>query len=627
MRVDRRRLLIALLLASVVALGGSPVQIAPPATAVAATRYLDAMFAVDVQRDVVYGTATTVEGGTVELRLDLYLPRGDTATSRPVFVYAHGGFFWIGGKEGATAWATRMAQRGYVAASIDYRLGPSPVTFPVDSPFEVRVVQDATGDMQTAVRWFRSQASELRIDPDRIGVAGSSAGAVMALGVAVGADAVQPGSHVEFSSAVCTAVSFAGANDPAAIGADDAGAIFFHGSDDDIVPTSQARATRDAMVAAGLPVSWNEFPGEGHDLSDASALSRIAPTVRWFADRVANAPTPCSPAVAQLPRVPAGRQTTIVGEGGRSGVVSLVSVDNTAPGYAQVLPCGSPSGGSSNLNTDAAGQIRSALAVVRFGADGSGCVFNQMSTHLVVDLQGWFAAGAFDDVDDVRLLDTRDGMRPPDGSTIEIRGRPDTTGLVSIVATEAARPGFVQVLPCGAVSGGSSNVNVDAAGQTRSNLALVRFGADGRACLFVQRSTHLVADLQGYLSDVAVDDVDDARLIDTRGGVAPRDGSVTEVRGRPGSTAVVSLVATESAGPGYVQVLDCGAAPGGSSNLNVDRAGQTIAGMAFVRFGADGRLCVYTQRSTHLLVDVQAYLTADAFVDVPDRRLIDTRTR
>ncbi|MEZ5247964.1 MAG: hypothetical protein R2713_01725 [Ilumatobacteraceae bacterium] len=47
-----------------------------------------------------YGTATTVEGGTVELRLDLYLPRGDTATSRPVFVHAHGGFFWIGGKEG-----------------------------------------------------------------------------------------------------------------------------------------------------------------------------------------------------------------------------------------------------------------------------------------------------------------------------------------------------------------------------------------------------------------------------------------------------------------------------------------------------------------------------------------------
>ncbi|MEZ5247963.1 MAG: hypothetical protein R2713_01720 [Ilumatobacteraceae bacterium] len=77
-------------------------------------------------------------------------------------------------------------------------------------------------------------------------------------------------------------MSFAGANDPAAIGADDAGAIFFHGSDDDIVPTSSARATRDAMVAAGLPVSWNEFPGEGHDLSDASALSRIAhgPVVR-----------------------------------------------------------------------------------------------------------------------------------------------------------------------------------------------------------------------------------------------------------------------------------------------------------------------------------------------------------
>jgi len=44
---------------------------------------------------------------------------------------------------------------------------------------------------------------------------------------------------------------------------------------------------------------------------------------------------------------------------------------------------------------------------VRFDAAGRACVFNQTGTHIVVDLQGYMAEGAFDDVADLRLLDTR----------------------------------------------------------------------------------------------------------------------------------------------------------------------------------------------------------------------------
>jgi acetyl esterase/lipase len=110
--------------------------------------------------------------------------------------------------------------------------------------------------MQTAVRWFRVNAASLRIDPDRIAVGGTSAGAVTALGVAVNADAPLPGDHPDYSSAVCTAVSQFGANDPVAIGPNDAGAIFHHGTLDTIVPFAMAQETRDAMLAAGLDVQW-----------------------------------------------------------------------------------------------------------------------------------------------------------------------------------------------------------------------------------------------------------------------------------------------------------------------------------------------------------------------------------
>ena len=116
-------------------------------------------------------------------------------------------------------------------------------------------------------------------------------------------------------------------------------------------------------------------------------------------------------------------------------------------------------------------------------------------------------------------------------------------------------------------------------------------------------------------------------MLDTRSGPRPGDGATVEIAGRANTTAVVMIVATETSGAGYVQALPCGTTPGASSNLNADRAGQTIAGLAFVRFDANGRACLFTQRSTHLVADVQGYLADGAFVDGPDERILDTRAR
>ena len=597
--------------------------------AVAATRFLDATFAVDIQREVPYGSATTIDGAAITLTLNIYTPRGDTASSRPVFIFAHGGFFFLGSKDDGDAirWATQMAQRGYVAASIDYRLSSFPVVAPADTAQELQEINDAREDMQTSVRWFKAHADILKIDPNRIAVGGSSAGAVTALGVALNATDPGVGDNPDLSSAVCTAVSISGANDPFAADAGDAGAIFHHGETDFIVPFETAVQTRDAMSNVGLAVQWNQYPDEGHILGSATQALIQKSTVQWLFDHVATAAYPCSAAVAHQSRVGPRRQTILSSQANRSAVVSLIAVESGGPGYLQFLNCADQPGASSNLNVDAVNQIRSVLAVVRFNANGKACVYNEPRAHLVADVQGYFTPGAFDDIVDERLLDTRAApSRLAARSQTMILGRPNATGVVSLVSTDTTGPGYIQVLTCGTAPGAASNLNADALGQTRATLAFVRFDSAGKACIFNETPMHLVADLQGYVGDLAFDDVVDQRLLDTRGHAKPGEASVTQIAGRPNSTAVVSLLATQTEGSGFVQVLPCGTQPGHSSNLNIDHANQTMAGLAVIRFSNVGTACVYTQHPAHLVVDLQGYLADGAFDKLAsDVRILDTR--
>ena len=265
----------------------------------AGIRYLEPTFQVDVQRDVLYGTASTPDGsnGVAELRLDLYTPRDDTESNRPVFIYSHGGSFVGGDKDEGIEWATRLAELGYVAASINYRLGPLAVSAPLDQPEQAQIDR-ARNDLQAAVRWFKANATVLGIDPDRISLGGYSAGAMMSAGATVRWNDPVTGSNPEFSSAVCGAMSIAGTLNPAYVDPGDAGVIFHHGTLDDTVPFAYAVAARDAMVNAGLPVEWHEYPGEDHGFSSDSLATIVATSVEWLYEHVATAPYPCSPAVA-----------------------------------------------------------------------------------------------------------------------------------------------------------------------------------------------------------------------------------------------------------------------------------------------------------------------------------------
>ena len=73
----------------------------------------------------------------------------------------------------------------------------------------------------------------------------------------------------------------------------------------------------------------------------------------------------------------------------------------------QVLTCGATPGQSSNIKADSVEQHVSNLAIVEFDAHGQACLFTETSAHLIVDLPAYLTPGTFDDITDVRVIDTR----------------------------------------------------------------------------------------------------------------------------------------------------------------------------------------------------------------------------
>lgn len=263
----RRRVGVLAVLVAVVAAGCGFHTIPPPGAA--PLRYRDTVFdAVSITHDVSYGSAVDQQGTTVELELDVFEPAGDTSGARAAIVWVHGGSFSGGDKTSAEIVfeATEMAEKGYVGVSIDYRLhaGGCSATGG-DQGSCVQAMVDAQHDAQAAVRFLRRNAATYRIDPDRIAIAGTSAGAITALHV--GANADDPGSsgNPGFSSAVRAAVSLSGAKilgPPQATG--DAPSLMFHGTADPLVPYQWAVDTLDDAHAAGLVSYLTTFPGAGH---------------------------------------------------------------------------------------------------------------------------------------------------------------------------------------------------------------------------------------------------------------------------------------------------------------------------------------------------------------------------
>lgn len=157
---------------------------------ISAQRYLMPVFDSIVKIDSIpYGAANNYLGPSTPLAMDLYMPYGDTATNRPLLVLAHGGSFIGGNRKAAdiVKVCTEFAKRGYVCASIKYRLGVN-TSNPLALANEfANAVWRGTLDGRGAIRYFYKDASmgnTYKIDTNNIYVGGISAGGVLGLHVA-----------------------------------------------------------------------------------------------------------------------------------------------------------------------------------------------------------------------------------------------------------------------------------------------------------------------------------------------------------------------------------------------------------------------------------------------------------
>ena len=134
---------------------------------------------------VPFGEAPLYNGNDTILLMDVYQPTGDNFAHRPLMIFAFGGSFTSGVRQSPDLLqiCTYFAQRGYVCASIDYRLGEPDGS---DSS-QLQAVFRGVQDMKAAVRFFYKDAwtlNQYHIDTNQIFIGGVSAGAFIALNYA-----------------------------------------------------------------------------------------------------------------------------------------------------------------------------------------------------------------------------------------------------------------------------------------------------------------------------------------------------------------------------------------------------------------------------------------------------------
>jgi arylformamidase len=251
--------------------------------------------------------------------LALNIARPKTADgAMPCILCIHGGGFRAGNRDSYNPLLLKLAGRGYVAASVTYRLAPK-YQFPA-----------AIYDVKAAVRWLRGNAALYQIDPDRVGVTGDSAGGHLAQFLGVTGDVKQfegdEGNAAQSSRVACV-VNRYGPSDftksygksvdaaevlPLWLGGDldqarvkhllasplnwvtpaAAPTLLLHGTDDKYVAYEQAVWMRDRLKSCGVQVEMLTLEGAGHGFKGADAEKAEAAMLAFFDSQLKNAGTP-----------------------------------------------------------------------------------------------------------------------------------------------------------------------------------------------------------------------------------------------------------------------------------------------------------------------------------------------
>lgn len=247
--------------------------------------------ALPMERDITYGKA-----GDVELKLDFVRPEGDGPF--PTVVCIHGGGWRAGNKARWHGLMQGLAKNGFAAASVAYRFAPQ-YKFPAQ-----------VEDVKCAVRFLRSKAGEWKLDPKHFAALGDSAGGHLSLmlGVTGKADGLEgTGGCADFDSSVQAVVNFFGPTDftapsngpanPIVLGLvsdflgtadqtspvmkkaspisyvkkEQAPILTFQGTNDPLVPLSQAERLHTELKKIGAPERLEVIQNAGHGFSGPDA--------------------------------------------------------------------------------------------------------------------------------------------------------------------------------------------------------------------------------------------------------------------------------------------------------------------------------------------------------------------
>lgn len=311
-------------------------------------------------------------------------------------------------------------------------------------------------------------------------------------------------------------------------------------------------------------------------------------------------------------------------------------------GFLTAHPCGAvPLVSMHNYVRD---EIAAHSGIVPLDPGGGFCITTHVSTNLVVDVTGVYAAGAdFAAAKPTRWVDTRELPRRAPvraGEILELdlasvrraAGVGGSPRAVAVAATSvgAGVGGWLRVVTCGAEAD-TSNVNYAGPAPT-PNQVIVELSEAGTICVETNVDTHVVVDLFGVFDDTSpIRAADPRRLLDTRErGTRVGFDSVTEIvvadpdDGPLPKGVVLNLTVIDPVVPTFATAYPCAAGRPSSSSINV--AAGIASNAAIVAPDQAGKVCVYNLAAAHLVVDLMGD-AGDAFTGRRPLRLLDTRER
>ena len=278
-----------------------------------------------------------------------------------------------------------------------------------------------------------------------------------------------------------------------------------------------------------------------------------------------------------------------------------------------------------------------------------------------LDVGAIFTADDLVPVTPTRIADTRSGLGGVPAAPV---GRADGTGealrvtvtgrggvpssavaavAVNLTATGTIGTGFVTAYPCDAVTVPNVSQLNFTTGRTVANSAILQVDDNGRICLYVFGSAHLIVDVSGWMPDGGgYRPVTPQRIVDTRGSIGAI-GTTTSIgttvmidpvgAGLPTTgvgTVAINVTAVDAVPPpegGYASAYPCTTAdapPPNVSTLNFTST-MTVPNSALVPTG-DANICVFVYGQADVLIDVVGWFTAEGDLKTSTpRRVVDTR--